>query len=115
GLHPYHLSTVEFYELCRARLRPGGVVTTNLSVIDPLLPAKVATFAAAFPAAYAYDASGACVLFGTDTTRTPTQVLHAARAVAHRYGFSFPMAEYAAGLTPLRPDPDIRLLHDTGA
>jgi spermidine synthase len=113
GHHPYHLSTVEFYALCRSRLRPGGVVTTNLSVIDPLLPAKIATFGAAFRSAYGYDAAGACVLFGSaDTDPDPATLRQAAREAERRYGFSFPMAEYAAGLAPLAADPEAALLTD---
>lgn len=113
GRHPYHLSTREFYALCRSRLRPGGVVTTNLSVVDPLLGAKVATFAAAFRSAWAYDAGGACVLFGSaDQTPTAETLRRAAREAERRYGFSFPMAEYATGLAPLSPDPDVATLTD---
>ena len=113
GSHPYHLSTAEFYALCRSRLRPGGVVTTNLSVVDPLLSAKIATFAAGFQSAYLYDAGGACVLFGSaDQAPDPAALRRAAWAAERRYGFSFPMAEYAVGLAPVAPDPGVPPLSD---
>jgi hypothetical protein len=49
---PSHLATVEFYELARGRMRPGGVLMVNVFDVAPgrpLLSAVAATLARVFP------------------------------------------------------------------
>ena len=48
---PHHLSTREFFELVRSRLRPGGVMAANLGGItreDPVIGAVVSTIRSVF-------------------------------------------------------------------
>ena len=52
---PSHLATVEFYELARRHLRPGGVLMVNvfdLAPGHPLLSSVEATVARAFPSVF---------------------------------------------------------------
>jgi SAM-dependent methyltransferase len=52
---PSHLATVEFYELARRRLRPGGVLMVNvfdLAPERPLLASVAATLARVYPAVF---------------------------------------------------------------
>ena len=52
---PSHLATVEFYELARLHLRPGGVLMVNvfdLAPGHPLLSSVEATLARAFPSVF---------------------------------------------------------------
>ena len=56
---PFHLTTLEFFELCARRLAPGGKVVANLSgvVNGPergLLPAYYATVGTVFPERYVF-------------------------------------------------------------
>lgn len=51
---PHHLSTVEFFRLVRSRLRPGGVVASNIwgPHVNELYQRQLATIAGSFPTAY---------------------------------------------------------------
>lgn len=51
---PHHLTTLEFFRLLRARLRPGGVVVSNIwgPHVNELYQRQVATIAGSFPTAY---------------------------------------------------------------
>jgi peptide deformylase len=116
GHHPYRLSTAEFYELCRGRLRPGGVVATNLSSADPLVSEKIATFASAFRTSLAYRTEEACVLFGTDGDEMDLEsAVPRATRLADRHRFAFPLAEYAVDLTAVRPALGVSPLRDAAA
>ncbi|MCB0065149.1 MAG: fused MFS/spermidine synthase [Caldilineaceae bacterium] len=48
GYVPYWLSTVEFYELCRQRLTPGGILVVNLLTEDEYLADRVVTLQQVF-------------------------------------------------------------------
>jgi spermidine synthase len=116
GYHPYHLSTVEFYELCLRKLSPAGVVSTNLASTDPLLTKKMATFASVFDTTWSYQSDGACVLFGSrGNALEQLTVQNAVQEVDRRYGFSFSVQEYGASLTPVRRSNEGLLLHDAAA
>jgi len=49
GHHPGKLSTEEFYQACRSKLTPDGVIAANILKSDPLYKRKAATFAHVFP------------------------------------------------------------------
>lgn len=96
GHHPPHLASSEFYELCRRRLRPGGIVATNLVKSDPLFERKVATFIRSFSTAYVFDRDGHHVFFGTEAEEIPTrEILQRAAQLDERYQFRFPLGELA--------------------
>jgi spermidine synthase len=52
GYTPYRQATQEFYALCRARLRPQGVLVINLLERDPYTAHKLATLKSVFPHVY---------------------------------------------------------------
>ncbi len=59
---PFHLVTVEFFELVKQRLRPGGFMVVNLNVTRPeapLLTSVLATVRRAFPHTYWAKVRGA--------------------------------------------------------
>ncbi len=66
GYIPYHLSTTNFYELCKLHLAPSGVVAINLLENDPLYRRRVNTIAASFRSTYLAVYDGGKVAFGTD-------------------------------------------------
>lgn len=49
GFTPAHLITPEFHQLCRARLRPGGLAILNLASDNPQYPQRLATLQTTFP------------------------------------------------------------------
>ena len=58
---PSHLATVEFFELVRAHLRPGGVLMVNafdLAPEHPLLASVAATLARTFPSVFVRSRRG---------------------------------------------------------
>ncbi len=104
GYSPYRLATREFYELCRERLAPGGVVVTNVLVTDPFWAARVRTMQAVFPAVWhALEPEENLVLFGgMDTTVDLSELIARAAALKPQYGFAFP---WAINTTTLRRAP----------
>ncbi len=95
GTHPLRLSTLEFYAECKRHLADGGVVATNLIEGDPFFDEKVATLAASFDVVYDFASEGAHVFFGSDSRRSPEEILTAARELAGRRRFEFPLEEHA--------------------
>ncbi len=65
---PHHLATVEFFRLVRSRLRPGGVVASNLwgPQANELYARQVATIAGSFPTAYLLRAGATDAATGRD-------------------------------------------------
>lgn len=57
---PFHLTTREFLELVVSRLKPGGVVASNIWSLglNRYFPAQVATYQAVFPQLYLFQAGG---------------------------------------------------------
>lgn len=99
---PHHLATQEFYELCDARLVQGGIVSTYLIEPDPFLDPKLRTFLKAFSGGACFRREGACVLFGGDSpAQTSHELAAAARTLAERHPFDFPLAGLARELVLL--------------
>ncbi len=101
--HLDHLATAEFYALCRARLRPGGVIGVNMLYSDPHFSAKVKVFRSAWRTTLAVPLRHSLVVFGAG--RAPASVADlGARAfnVVKRYGFDADLSDMAATLQPLR-------------
>lgn len=100
-----HLATQEFYELCRSRLAPSGVLCVNLLHSDPRFGAKLATFAASFRYVYLVEQRRSLILLGSERGRLPPgAVVGRAAELQRRYGFDFPLAEQAARLRQYRRD-----------
>ena len=66
---PFHLTTVEFIQLVKSHLKPGGVAASNLweKAINRFYLAELKTFQATFPQVYLLPAaqSGNIIVFGT--------------------------------------------------
>jgi spermidine synthase len=66
---PFHLTTVEFIQLVKSHLKPGGVVASNLweKAINRFYLAELKTFQATFPQVYLLPAAqtGNIIVFGT--------------------------------------------------
>ncbi len=99
GRVPAALSTVTFFELCAAKLAPGGVLVMNLIAKDDLYPAQMAGILASFAEVYAWEQGGSVVVFAT-AGAAPDAGERAARAagLAQRLRFGFDLEAHVAGL-----------------
>ena len=109
---PFHMTTLEFVQLVKGRLKPGGVVASNLweHVVNRFYYAELRTFQQTFPQTYLFKSgdSGNVIVFGAlDEKQVPkdTWVKRAESLVAGRtMGFDLPalvQKEYEY-LTPRR-------------
>jgi spermidine synthase len=95
GYSPYRMTTVEFFELCRSRLLPGGVVVINLLTNDPFLASKAHTLASVFPHVYSFaDPDGNIILFATEDNALDSNTLKSRAAKLDAiHAFAFPFRE----------------------
>ncbi len=105
GYVPYRLSTVEFYELCRRKLTPGGVLVVNLLTEDDYLTSRVVTLQQVFAEVWicALD-EGNTLLFAVNEPPGRTPLKHEAliqrtTALQEKQHFAFPLATRALTLT----------------
>ena len=111
---PFHLTTREFIELVKSRLKPGGLVASNLweHTINRFYTSELATYKSVFPQTYRFKAgtSGNIILFATldDKEKPKADWVERAKALAkgRDFGFDLPQLvgdEYEC-LTPRRID-----------
>ena len=91
---PFHLMTVEFYELTRQHLKPGGVLVQNVEPSTMLFPASIATLLAVFDSVEFYVAGGNVVTVAYDgPQRTEVELRVQGEALQEKYGFRYPLPE----------------------
>lgn len=96
---PFHLTTREFLELVRSRLRPGGVVVGNIwsEGLNSYFPAMVKTYQQVFPQVYILRAASSAnhiFLATLDPGQVPAEKAVArARQVMAGRSWSFDLAE----------------------
>ncbi|MGE0420978.1 MAG: spermidine synthase [Reyranellaceae bacterium] len=89
---PFHLTTVEFYQAAKKRLRPGGVLAQNVEPTTLFFDSAYATMKAAFANVEAYPADGNVVLIGYDgPALTRDQLAERAKALQAKYKFRYDM------------------------
>lgn len=100
GYSSYRMTTVEFFELCRSRLVPGGVIAINVLGDDPFLASKEQSLKAAFPAVYTYSEPGEnVILIGTSNTELGLEELKVRAAQLDAiHAFPFPYREIGGKL-----------------
>jgi spermidine synthase len=90
---PFHLTTQEFIELARSRLKPGGLVASNLweSAVNRFYLAELRTFQVSFPQTYLFKAgdSGNIIVFGSLDAKQVSKDDWAKRAEAVSAGKDF--------------------------
>ena len=113
---PFHLTTVEFFDLVRQRLNPGGVLGVNLaaSMEAPFVRAMFRTVANRFGDALAFDVSGSnntLLLASTRATLMPRQqMIERGRELDRRWSFDPSLAELAASRREVTLEADDGLL-----
>jgi spermidine synthase len=90
GYSPYRMTTVEFFELCKCRLAPGGVVAINLLSTDPFIAAKARTLGAVFPFLHTFHDPGEnIILFGGSDNLDVEQLRERAAKLDAIHAFPF--------------------------
>jgi spermidine synthase len=101
-----HLATRQFYQACKRRLRPAGVVCINILRSDPRFPEKVKTVLSSFAHVLASEHKHSLVLFAGQQRRLASaQLVARAAALQRRHSFEFPFEQRAAALQPARSLP----------
>jgi spermidine synthase len=99
---PFHLTTREFYQLCRRRLRPGGCVTQNIAPDTLLYDAAIATMKSVFANVDEYwtgptlNTSSVIAVAYDGPRKTAQQLAAAAQALQKRYSFRHALPEIVA-------------------
>jgi spermidine synthase len=98
-----HLATRQFYQVCKRRLAPSGVLCINILKSDRLCFEKVKTVLASFRHVLIAEHKRSLVLFGNDRYQlTHEQIVTRAAALQRRHAFEFPFEERAAALQSAR-------------
>lgn len=96
GELPYHLTTHEFFTLCKARLVQNGVVAVNLCSGGPMHRARIETLRAVFATVYIIEYDTALVMFGTDHPALAIdEIVERTAALIGHHQFAFPLLKYA--------------------
>ncbi|MCX5683213.1 MAG: fused MFS/spermidine synthase [Planctomycetota bacterium] len=99
---PFHLTTLEFIQLVKSRLKPGGLVASNLweHSANRFYYAELRTFQTTFPQTYLCRSgdSGNIIVFGSLVAEPMTKEEWAKRAAAASAGkdFGFDLADLVA-------------------
>jgi spermidine synthase len=96
GSSPAHLTTGEFFQLCRQRLRPDGVLSMNLYSGSKAFPERLQNLRSAFTTVYVCPVhEDISVVFATDQPRLSRfQLLQNAIEQQRRRAFRFPWVEW---------------------
>jgi len=116
---PFHLTTKEFFEIVRKRLKPSGIVASNIwgPRTDEFYLSEVKTYQQVFPHVYLIDAvlsSNYIIIAGSrETAMTKTMLEERIPSVQARFQFDFQLMTYASTFEDLSMVPiDAKVLHD---
>ena len=100
GYSPYRMATVEFFELCRDRLSPGGVVALNVLPEDPFAADKAHTLASVFADVWSYTEpeENIILLAGDALGNDPLTLKQRARRLDALHHFDYPFVACADAL-----------------
>jgi len=96
---PFHMTTLEFIRLVKSRLKPGGLVATNLweHAVNRFYFAELKTYQTTFPQTYLFKAgdSGNVIVFASlDETPTPkSEWMKRAEAISQGKDFGFDLPQ----------------------
>ena len=98
-----HLATRQFYQACKRRLTPGGVLCINILKSDRLFFEKIKTVMSSFHHILISEHKRSLVLFGNHRRQLMhDQIVANAASLQRRHAFEFPFEERAAALKPAR-------------
>ena len=98
-----HLATRQFYQVCKRRLTPGGVLCVNILKSDRLFFEKLKTVMSSFRHLLIAEHKRSLVLFSNQRRQlTHDQIVANAASLQRRHAFEFPFEERAAALQSAR-------------
>lgn len=105
GETPPHLLTQDFFHLCHSRLRPGGLITMNLSAKEVDFAQRLAPIAAHFDTLYTCRGHGSTqIVFATDQPPLPTfDLTQRAIRAQQEHRFAFPFVTWVSRLIQQKP------------
>lgn len=111
---PFHLLTVEFYELAKSRLKPGGVVAQNIEPSTMLFDSTYATLLQVFDQVDFIRGGGNVVAIAYDGKRRPElELMRVARERQKSFGLRYPLTRMiGARRRHEKPGDDIKPLTD---
>ena len=110
---PFHLTTREFYQLCKRRLNEGGVVVQNVEPSTLLLDSTYATLDAVFDHVDAYQAGGNLVLVAYDgEAKTREELETRASEINAEHAPRYDLAELLDNQVMIQLDESARVLTD---
>lgn len=92
GYSPYRMTTLEFFQLCKQRLAPGGVVAINTLSGDNFFAAKARTLNEVFPYIYTFDDPRENIILFGSNANLDVDLLHERAAkldAIHAFPFLF--------------------------
>ncbi|HEY9596109.1 MAG TPA: fused MFS/spermidine synthase [Cyanophyceae cyanobacterium] len=97
GYSPYRLSTQEFYELCKTRLSPQGIVIVNLLEIDRFYADKVKTIQSVFEQVYLSPVKGGnrIIIAHKGSLQEKSEIVVQAKTLENQHQFLFPLVNWA--------------------
>ncbi len=100
---PRPLSTLEFFQLCRASLSEQGVLVVNLLYLDPHRTARIKTVAAVFEHVYLCPMDDDNDVLFASRQPLPSKAIYIDRMIRlkEQYRFSFPLVRLALKLKPV--------------
>ena len=113
GDHPNHLATREFFEICKSKLTPNGVMAANIIDIDPLHKEKIAAVRATFQHSYTRYHAGAYAVFGCTKPLEIDKLVKRATAFEKAESLAYPFSAHAKELEPIKPTKTVAPLTDT--
>lgn len=116
---PFHLTTKEFFEIVKKRLKPGGLVASNIwgPRADEFYLSEVKTYQQVFPHVYLIDAvlssNYIIIAESRETTMTKTMLEERIPSFQERFQFDFQLMTYASTFEDLSMVPiDAKVLQD---
>ncbi len=89
---PFHLLTVEFYELVKKRLNGGGVLVENVEPTTMVFEAALKTVGSVFGNVDLYRASGNVVMVAYDgAAKSQSDIYETAEALSERFRLRYPL------------------------
>jgi len=89
---PYHLSTIEFYNVCKKNLFIDGVLAINVVESDPLYLQRINTLKNCFKNVYMSVHKKGKVAFGTDADYlTDEEIIKRIKEIQKQYPFILPL------------------------
>lgn len=112
GEHVSHLATVEFFDLCKARMTPKAVMVANLISMDPLMKQKIVAIQSAFQHCHVWEFNGAHVIFASNSPLNNEDFQNRVAKFQRDESLSFDLMEKAQMLKPQKYEDEVRPLLD---